>query len=199
MNIGFRIAGTAPGNWHPPSAELSDCGLNTESRRETCVQLAAPTPAGRPCKTKAISGCWPGAGCTNKANSGPPAGRDLGTRDVGLLYKQTQFLPAGKSVGQAGTPNAVRRVWEPDPPCRWVQLRQTKPISERVLRRKCQVSGRRSQRPGLQAFCTGDACVAPTTEPHTAAEPPRQMRQTKPISGGAKRGAKPWRERGYGE
>jgi hypothetical protein len=31
-------------------------------------------------------------------------------------------------VGQAGTPNAVCRVWEPDPPYEWAQLRQTNPI-----------------------------------------------------------------------
>ncbi len=33
-----------------------------------------------------------------------------------------------ESVGQAGAPNAVCRVWEPDPPYEWAQLRQTNPI-----------------------------------------------------------------------
>ena len=31
-------------------------------------------------------------------------------------------------MGQAGTPNAKKCVWEPDPPYKWVQLRQTNPI-----------------------------------------------------------------------
>ncbi len=42
-----------------------------------------------------------------------------------------------ESVGQAGTPNAVCRVREPDPPYKWAQLRQTNPIQAgRTARRR---------------------------------------------------------------
>ena len=58
---------------------------------------------------------------------------------------------------------------------------QTKPISEEVSSVKCQALSRRSQRSGLRALCTGDACVAPTIRLRTVAEPPPRMCETKPI------------------
>jgi hypothetical protein len=83
--------------------------------------------------------------CKTKPIPAGPGGTGLGGREANCA-KQTQFgWSAGaperelrktkpictrpeESVGQAGTPNAVCRVWEPDPPYEWAQLRQTNPI-----------------------------------------------------------------------
>ncbi len=51
------------------------------------------------------------------------------TPNRSLLCETNPICTSGEaSVGQAATPNAVRCVWEPDPPYKWAQLRQTNPI-----------------------------------------------------------------------
>jgi hypothetical protein len=47
MNCGLQISGTAPGNRRPPSAELSDCGLNEELRRDRPAWAGIPRRRGR--------------------------------------------------------------------------------------------------------------------------------------------------------
>jgi len=55
-----------------------------------------------------------------RARGAAPAGRNA-------RNKPNLHPPRGVG-GASGTPNAICRVWEPDPPYTWVQLRQTNPI-----------------------------------------------------------------------
>jgi len=58
----------------------------------------------------------------------PNSGRGCGYWRDRICQTNPIRTSGEESVGQAGTPNAVRRVWEPDPPYTWAQLRQTNPI-----------------------------------------------------------------------
>ena len=69
----LRIAGTAPGNWRPPSAELSDWGLWIGT------DLPHPPETGRLCRTKPMSACRPRllrAKCAKQTQSGAPIVRN---------------------------------------------------------------------------------------------------------------------------
>jgi len=57
LDFGLRSAGTAPGNRHPPSAELSDWGLGTDLRRDG---LCGPPGQEPVVQTNPI---WPAPGC----------------------------------------------------------------------------------------------------------------------------------------
>jgi len=98
----------------------------------------------------------------NKANFGPPGrhGPVDGAKQSQLRRRDT----TGKCLVE-------KELWRIE---HAGGVGETKPISEGV-------SSRRSQRSGLQALCTGDACVAPTLELHTVAEPPGRLCETKPI------------------
>ncbi len=67
--------------------------------------------------------CHRGGMTPNKPNS------SLGLLPVGRNVRNKANLHPPRGIaGPSGAPNAIHRVWEPDPPCTWVRLRQTNPI-----------------------------------------------------------------------
>jgi len=122
----LRIAGTTPGNWHPPAAELSDCGLRTEQSGGGTPARAC-RPEGRSYKPSQLSGAdyakqtqfatrHARTGGTDRAKQTQlPAlaggatpkdvvqtnpisgGQPVGARDT--LYKQSQFRPGHPGIG----------------------------------------------------------------------------------------------------
>jgi hypothetical protein len=136
MNCGLQISGTAPGNRRPPSAELSDCGLNEELRRDHPAWAGIPRRRGR---------------LSNKPNLECSAAM----REA-LVNKRIQFREVGPIPGGPTAPNkpnflvpegradralplagnALRRHYEP--PCCAKQT-QFRPL--------CRSGDRRSQGP----------------------------------------------------
>jgi hypothetical protein len=97
MNCGLGIAGTAPGNRRPPSAELSDCRLNTEWRPDDC-SLPPRAGAGQLCETNPISD-----GPGTPQHSSTPLFRH--SRPRLIVPNKANFTP-GRC--RAGTPNLRR-------------------------------------------------------------------------------------------
>jgi hypothetical protein len=107
----LRISGTAPGNRHPPSAELSDCGSGTELRpdaRPAACRLG-PAQADRAKRTQFVPRRRK-RGQPGGHETPPPPGTNVrngpnfrrrrlgrGPRDAGrgVSYKQSQFAADG--------------------------------------------------------------------------------------------------------
>jgi len=112
--------------------------------------LSRPThEEGQTCETKPIGsrpeesvGQAPPYGRTQLRQTNPissPASRQGGSQEAAnprnkanlvATVRNKANLRAWRGIGGAsGTPNAICRVWEPDPPYKWAPARQTKPIS----------------------------------------------------------------------